>query len=133
MSVKHNYVTALPESSTGAALGGNQVSATEWNAAHTVLDLWTTTITTSTTLTAPVEHVKVNGGSGSQVAITLPDATVFTNSITIKRVDAGTTAVLINCTSSQTIDGQTTWDLVNQYQFLTVSPDGANWNIKGAN
>jgi hypothetical protein len=133
LAVEHAYVSTLPEGSSGAANGGNLVSATEWNAAHVIKDLWSSPLTTSTALAAPVEHVKVNGGSGTQVAITLPDATIFTNSITIKRVDAGTTAVLINCVSSQTIDGLTTWELVNPMQYITVSPDGANWMVKANN
>jgi hypothetical protein len=60
--------------------------------------------------------------------ITLPTAIANTNLYTIKR--AGTDAVSIATTSSQTIDGSSSPITINvQYTSLTLVSDGTNWNI----
>jgi hypothetical protein len=52
---------------------------------------------------------------------------------TIKRTFSGGSAVTVGTTSSQTIDGVTTYSLAAQWQFVTVVSDGANWLIIGKN
>jgi hypothetical protein len=61
---------------------------------------------------------------------TLPDATTCSGvGFVIKNnVSAGGT-VTVATTSAQTIDGQTTWLLVNRWQYISVQSDGANWQI----
>jgi len=70
----------------------------------------------------------------STITRTLPTAVGRQNKVfTIKKVDSGSGQVTIATTSGQTIDGQTTWTLINQYQFITVISNGANWDIIGQN
>jgi lysophospholipase L1-like esterase len=60
--------------------------------------------------------------------ITLPTAATFPGKqYTVK--NTGTNAVTVATTSSQTIDGATTFVMATKYQSLTVVSDGSNWNI----
>lgn len=52
---------------------------------------------------------------------------------TIKKTDASGNAVTVATTSSQTIDGSTTYVLSTQYKYVTVQSNGANWIIIGNN
>jgi hypothetical protein len=59
---------------------------------------------------------------------TLLTAVGFTGKrFTIK--NSGTGVITLATTSSQTIDGATTFTLPNQYSSITVQSDGANWKI----
>ena len=61
---------------------------------------------------------------------TLPDATTCQADVfVIKNNIAAGGTVTVATTSSQTIDGQMTWLLVNQWQYISVQSDGANWQI----
>src|SRR6266705_2952260 len=48
---------------------------------------------------------------------------------TVKRTNAGTNNVTVGTTSSQTIDGATTYLLDQQYSSITVVSDGTNWMV----
>jgi len=75
-------------------------------------------------------------GDATSVAftITLPTAVSKDGqTFTIKKIDASGNAVTVGTTSSQTIDGSTTYSLPNQYKYVTVVSDGANWIIVGGN
>jgi hypothetical protein len=66
--------------------------------------------------------------------ITLPTAVGVTGqTYTIKRINSGSNAVTVGTTSSQTIDGSTTYALSTQYKYVKVVSDGANWIIVGNN
>jgi hypothetical protein len=66
--------------------------------------------------------------------ITLPTAVSKDGqTFTIKKIDASGNAVTVGTTSSQTIDGSTTYSLPTQYKYVTVVSDGANWIIVGGN
>lgn len=69
----------------------------------------------------------------SACTLTLPDATLFTGRlIHIKNTKTGTVPVLtIATTSSQTIDGSTTWLLDDPNESVNVVSDGTNWKIMG--
>ena len=63
---------------------------------------------------------------------TLPTAIGITGRIyTIKLTASGTGTIAT--TSSQTIDGSTTFSLGTIYKYCTVQSDGANWNVIGNN
>jgi hypothetical protein len=49
---------------------------------------------------------------------------------TIKKTFAGGT-VVVSAPAGQTIDGNAIYTLTNQYQYLTIVSDGANWLIVG--
>lgn len=82
-------------------------------------------VTSSTTLggTALTDYVALIGASG---APTLPTAVSNTNRYTLKNVDA--TNKTVATTSSQTIDGSTTFTLTPNAAIDVIS-DGANWSI----
>ena len=50
---------------------------------------------------------------------------------TIKLTASGSCTV--GTTSSQTIDGSTTYSLAAQYAYVTVMSDGSNWQVTGNN
>ena len=73
----------------------------------------------------------VNCTSGTFTA-TLPTAVGCTGkNYIIKNSGAG--AITVATTSSQTIDGSTTYSLGTQYKYVKVVSDGANWIITGNN
>lgn len=85
------------------------------------------------TLTTADGTVLVNA-SGAARTMTLPTAVGNTGQIyTIKKTDSSTNRVNIATTSSQTIDGETSDYLTDQYEFLSVQSDGANWNVRTRN
>lgn len=66
----------------------------------------------------------------TELTITLP--TAIGNSgfvISVKKIDDSAHSVVINTTSSQTIDGELTQTIMMQYQSLDFMSDGANWNL----
>jgi hypothetical protein len=72
--------------------------------------------------------------SAANRTITLPDATLSANGdrvYTIKKIDSSTNTVTIDPNGSQTIDGQTTFVIGTQYQFIKIVAEAGNWYIIG--
>ena len=68
--------------------------------------------------------------TGGAFTVTLPTAVgIAGRAYTVKKIDSSANAVTVGTTSSQTIDGATTYALSSRYQFVTVVSDGANWQI----
>lgn len=87
-------------------------------------------------IAAGVQYALVEASGGAAgITISLPDATQSKgNKITIEKMDASNLgAVTVQPTGGQTMSGQASWLLVNQYQFVTVESDGANWLITANN
>ena len=62
------------------------------------------------------------------MSIQLPAAaSVSGQQYKVKKIDSGANAATITTTSSQTIDGSTTYPLPSQYNSATVQSDGSNW------
>ena len=62
--------------------------------------------------------------------ITLPTAVSVSGiRYTVKKIDSSGNAVTVNTTSSQTIDGSTTYVLSAQYKYATFVSNGSNWLI----
>lgn len=81
------------------------------------------------TTTDGVSTVLVTTGSTNRT-VNLPAAASSTNRvIRIKKVDSGTGKVTIDGNASETIDGDTTKDMVLQYEAMTLQCDGSNWHI----
>lgn len=77
--------------------------------------------------------VQCNATSGN-VTATLPNSTIYGGfTFTFIRSDASGNTVTINTTSSQTINGNTTYSLAAQYNRVTVVSDGSNWLIIESN
>jgi hypothetical protein len=77
--------------------------------------------------------VEATAGVGG-ITLTLPTAVgVVGQTIRIIMVDAGAGGVNIVTTSSQTINGATTYKLTNQWQTISMESDNANWVIVSSN
>jgi len=81
------------------------------------------------TLTAK-DYTILGDASGGAITLTLPTSVGATGQIyQLKRLNSGANNVTVATTSSQTIDGATTYTLSMQYENITVQSDGANWVI----
>lgn len=64
------------------------------------------------------------------IIINLPEASTMTGrTITIKKIDSAQNNVTLDAFGSQTIDGDLTKLLTQQYESLTIISDGDNWHI----
>lgn len=93
------------------------------------------TISGNDTLVSTDGTIQVVTG-GSTITFSLMDGTtlVANPKFTIAKIDSGTGSVSITPFSGQTINGQATWNLDNQWQEITIQWDGtSNWLITGNN
>ena len=85
------------------------------------------TVTVDTTLGANHHVVLVNASDGNRT-ITLPNATTCKGrQYIIKKIDSSSNTVTISAQSEQTIDGQSSVDITEQYGIVRVVSDGSNW------
>ncbi|SHG26044.1 hypothetical protein SAMN05443549_10330 [Flavobacterium fluvii] len=88
-----------------------------------------TMVTTNTTLDDTHSIVLCNNGAVAKT-MTLPTAVGITGRIySIKRGEASTADVTIATTSSQTIDGEMDYMLMNAKESVTIVSNGSNWNV----
>lgn len=66
--------------------------------------------------------------TGTTKTVTLPTAVGIQGRIYIVKLTASSTATVAT-TSSQTIDGSTTYSLSAQYKYVAVQSDNANWHV----
>lgn len=86
-----------------------------------------TTVATDLTLDASHRIIICNNGSTART-ITLPTAVgIKGRTYTIKRDDTSTANITIATTSSEIIDGETTYALTDAKESVTVISDGADW------
>lgn len=85
----------------------------------------------STTYSITATDTNITGDCTSGAfTVTLPTAVGVTGqTYTVTKVDSSANALTIGTTSSQTIAGQTTYKIYNQYQSVTVYSDGSNWQV----
>lgn len=73
--------------------------------------------------------VKATAGV-SGITLTLPSAVGLSGrSVKVIMVDQGLGGVSINTTLGQTINGQSSYSLTNQYQAVILESDNANWFV----
>jgi hypothetical protein len=83
---------------------------------------------------AGTDQIITGDASSAAFTITLPTAVARDGqTFTIKKIDNSANAVTLGTTSSQTIDGNTTYTLSARYKYVTVVSDGGNWMIVGGN
>ena len=70
----------------------------------------------------------VNATSGA-VTITLPTAVNNNASFIIKKTDSSANVVTIDGASSETIDGDLTYKLNDQYNYVEIVSNGTNWVV----
>jgi hypothetical protein len=79
---------------------------------------------------AATDKTVTGDATSAAFSFTLPSAVGVTGQeYTLKKIDASANAVTVATTSSQTIDGSTTYALSARWKFVTVQSDGANWLI----
>lgn len=89
---------------------------------------------TTTYGVAAIDQTILCNGTGGAFTATLPTAVGKQGKrYTIKRTNSGSNAVTVGTTSSQTIDGSTTYSLSAQWKYVVVESDGSNWEIVGNN
>jgi hypothetical protein len=90
-----------------------------------------TTITANATANAANFDIYLCNPSGA-ITVTLPTAAGITGQeFTIKNLTAN--AVTVATTSSQTIDGATTYALAAQWKYVRVVSNGSNWLVVASN
>lgn len=88
-----------------------------------------TTITSSTALTYTQSLVFVDATLGS-VTLTIPSASGNSGKqFNIKKIDASINTIILDPIGSETIDGDTTLTVLNQYDSVTIASNGSNWFI----
>jgi hypothetical protein len=100
------------------------ISSTGGGGGGTVRSINNVSVDTAAGSTSGTDYVYLCSGT---MTLTLPDATTNTNLYTVKNV--GTGMIIINTTSSQTIDGGLTALLRVQYTSVDLISDTANWNV----
>lgn len=117
--------TAYTFTTTGAVSFGS-AAVTSLRTAFSARTTGYTILVTDNTVTGDTTSAAFN--------IQLPTAVGFAGrEHTIKRINAGANNLTVTTTSSQTIDGATTYVLSAQWKYVTVKSDGANWIIVANN
>jgi len=87
-------------------------------------------VTTQTAdYTASSGDVVLADASGGAITITLP-APSENAWVQVKKIDSSLNKVTVAQNASETIDGQASIDLVNQYQSYIVVSDGTDWFVQ---
>jgi len=69
-------------------------------------------------------------GTGGSFSVTLPTAVNSAGiKFEIKKIDSSGNIITIDPDGSELIDGETTQVLSNQYDCITITSDGSNWDI----
>jgi hypothetical protein len=131
---KRNTVELMRIGALG--LGVNTGAGVSPTSTFQVVGSFATAISAKTgayTLTGTDDTVTGNATTAT-FALTLPTAVgIAGRRYVLKKTDASANAVTVATTSSQTIDGATTYSLATQYKYVIVMSDGANWIIVGNN
>ena len=120
-------IAAHNGSTVGLQLGGtvikrtadeiNSVTYSAKSGDYTILD------------TDEIQHIGMTTG-GTDRTVTLPTAADNTDRvITVKKVDSGSGKLTLDGEGAETIDGNTTFDCVLQYDFVKVVSDGTEWHV----
>jgi hypothetical protein len=119
--MKHRFNSTYADGSDATL-----VKPSNWNDTH-VFGIRSVSASGATTIADDV--ILATGGAGG-IALSLPNPTTCSGQpIVYKKVDSGAGFVTINPFASETIDGQSSYVLVNQYQYVEVMSDGTNWQL----
>jgi hypothetical protein len=89
-------------------------------------------VSKTATYTAADESVILVDSTSGVVTINLPTAASIAGRIyTIKKIDSSVNKVTIDPSGSETMDGETTLELIGQYGIIKLISDGTNWNSLG--
>jgi hypothetical protein len=92
------------------------------------------TTKTANATVAAIDFTTLCNNTTTPITITLPSAAgIGGRMYIIKKVSAAGNNVTIVCNGTQTIDGNATYTLVNQYSSVMIQSDGANWGVIAQN
>lgn len=92
-----------------------------------------TTASTTSNIGLNAGIVEATGGVGG-ITLSTQSASVPTGQIyTIKKVDSGAGAVTISDLAGANFDGDSTYILADQWQYVTIQWNGSRWNVIGNN
>ena len=118
--------TMSTQNSNNVTITGGSIS----NVTLSNVSINTSIVTKTANYTASTTDETILVNAAGLVTITLPTAVGVAGKIyTVKKIDSTAYAVTVATTSSQTIDGLTTYTLSNQYGGVNVQSDGSNWYI----
>lgn len=130
MATKHRFVITGVSEDAASGVSNGPAGPNEWNDGHDVM-LEPRFLSADATIVATDEYIEVTSGSPN---LTLPDAT---NAAVTKRLytflNAGSGVVTLSPVSAQTINGDTSYLLSNQWQFVRIYSNGTNWRVIGGN
>lgn len=132
-AVTSDIVWKLPDGdgSNGQVMKTDGSGALGWASVATLSNFDTLSKSADYTITDSddAKIVLVTTGA-SDVTITLPTVADNTDRyIIIKKVDSGAGKVIVDGEGSEEIDGNTSFDLNSQYDFMEILSDGTAWNI----
>lgn len=119
--MKHKFNSTYADGSDATL-----VKPSNWNDTH---NFGTRSVSANGNIAATDDVILATGGAGG-ITLTLPaPGTVTGQPFIIKKVDSAAGFITINPNGAETIDGQTSWQLVNQYQAVELMSDGTNWQV----
>lgn len=80
------------------------------------------------TISADREVVLADDASGS-ITVNLPTAVGVDSLITVKKLSAAANTVTVTPDGSETIDGDASYALEDENEFVTLVSDGSNWFV----
>lgn len=88
------------------------------------------TSSTNTTLTATDGiNVHLIDATSGALSVTLPTAVDNNACFIIKKIDSSANVVTVDAESSETIDGDLTYTLNDQYNYVEIVSNGTNWVV----
>jgi len=102
---------------------------TEWDEHYKRYIQATTPIPVSSNYDAKQGDIVLANASSASITVTLPNPANTRRHITVKKIDSSSNVVTINPYDTETIEGNTSYGLTSQYQYVTLTSDGNNWYI----
>jgi hypothetical protein len=123
-------VSAATAPSSGQVLTATSSTAATWQTPSST-GYVVTTVTTATSNPSDVsgQRIILCNYATADTTITLPTAVGNTATFTIKKIDGSAFKVIVATTSSQTIDGVSSFPLSFPQDTITLVSDNANWKI----
>ena len=125
-NTEFDFLNNVDSALLGQSQSGTLTNKTITRIANTLSKTYTT-YATAQTLSATVDDIVLASGN---TTLTLP-AVASSNGIMfeIKKTDSNATTVIIDGNASETIDGETTFNITEQYASYRFLCDGTSWHV----
>ncbi|MDP9267266.1 MAG: hypothetical protein M3P27_02940 [Acidobacteriota bacterium] len=126
--IRHKYVSAAAQSANALKVRKN-----DWNDAHTFAHL-VAALAVDTVLVWGTHETVLASAGGVDITLTLPTAVGHAGErMRVKKVTGMAGNIVIDTHLAENIEGAANYTLYNQYQFVELESDGANWFIWSQN